>query len=67
MQPLVGVFADSSTARWGRRRPYMLGGAAVVALCLGVLGWAAELVGLLVRDDDDAVSAGAACAGGERG
>ena len=51
MQPLVGVFADSSTSKYGRRRPYMLGGALVVVLSLGALGWAAELVGLVIAEE----------------
>ena len=51
MQPLVGVLADNSTSKRGRRRPFMLGGALVVAACLGTLGWAAELVGLVIIDE----------------
>ena len=50
VQPIVGVFADNSTSKWGRRRPFLLGGAVVVVLCLVTLGWAAELVGLVVQD-----------------
>ncbi|KAF2452324.1 hypothetical protein BDY21DRAFT_294897 [Lineolata rhizophorae] len=50
MQPVVGVIADRSTSRWGRRRPFMVGGAVVVAACLLVLGWTKELVGLFVSE-----------------
>ena len=52
MAPLVGVFADNSTSRWGRRRPYMLLGVVLSVLSLGVLGWARELVGLVLRDEE---------------
>ena len=50
MQPVVGVLADSSKSKWGRRRPFMMGGALIVALCLLVLGWTAEIVGLFVSE-----------------
>lgn len=50
MQPVVGVLADNSKSKWGRRRPFMIGGALVVALCLLVLGWTAEIVGLFVSE-----------------
>lgn len=48
MQPVVGIVADRSTSPYGRRRPFMLGGAAVVAAALLVLGWTAEIVALLL-------------------
>lgn len=50
MQPVVGVLADSSRSRWGRRRPFMIGGALIVGLCLVVLGWTAEIVGCFVTE-----------------
>lgn len=50
MQPLVGVIADRSTSKWGRRRPFMVAGSLVVALCLFVLGWTKEIVSLFVSD-----------------
>ncbi|KAJ6597805.1 major facilitator superfamily domain-containing protein [Mycena vulgaris] len=46
IQPLIGVLADSSTSRWGRRRPYMLGGC---ALCVGsmlLLGYTREFAAI---------------------
>ena len=52
MQPVVGVLADNSKSKWGRRRPFMVGGALIVAACLIVLGWTAELVGIFVSDED---------------
>lgn len=56
MQPIVGAIADRSTSRWGRRRPFMIGGSVVVAVCLMVLGWTAEIVELFCRDEDRARS-----------
>ena len=44
MQPIVGVIADESRSKWGRRRPFMAGGSILVALCLLVLGWTKEIV-----------------------
>lgn len=44
MAPLVGALADKSKSRWGRRRPFMVGGSVVVAMCLLTLGWAKEIV-----------------------
>lgn len=52
MQPVVGVLADNSKSKWGRRRPFMVGGALVVAFCLIILGWTSELVGIFVSDTD---------------
>ena len=57
MQPVVGVVSDRSRSRWGRRRPFMVGGVVVVAACLLVLRWTRELVGVLRLDDDAARSA----------
>ncbi|KAL1958910.1 hypothetical protein VTO42DRAFT_3463 [Malbranchea cinnamomea] len=50
MQPLVGIITDRSTSKWGRRRPFMVGGSILVALCLLVLGWTSEFVGLFMSD-----------------
>ncbi|KAJ5769336.1 hypothetical protein N7520_003895 [Penicillium odoratum] len=54
IQPLIGVIADRSRSKWGRRRPFMVIGSFVVALCLIVLGWTAEIVGLFVTDPEKA-------------
>lgn len=48
MAPLVGALADKSKSRWGRRRPFMVGGSVVVAMCLLTLGWAKEIVQSLI-------------------
>ncbi|KAK0761019.1 hypothetical protein N5P37_005961 [Trichoderma harzianum] len=45
VQPIVGVVADESTSRWGRRRPLMMVGAVIVSACLLVLGFTREIVG----------------------
>ncbi|KAJ6178869.1 hypothetical protein N7519_009330 [Penicillium mononematosum] len=54
IQPLIGVIADRSRSKWGRRRPFMIFGSLVVAFCLFVLGWTAEIVGLFVKDPEKA-------------
>ena len=51
MQPVVGVLADSSKSKWGRRRPFMIGGSLIVGACLVVLGWTAEIVGIFVTEE----------------
>lgn len=50
MQPIVGVITDRSRSKWGRRRPFMIGGSIVVAACLLVLGWTSEIVGMYVQE-----------------
>ncbi|OQE29401.1 hypothetical protein PENSTE_c002G04707 [Penicillium steckii] len=54
IQPLIGVIADRSRSKWGRRRPFMIFGSIVVAFCLIVLGWTAEIVGMFVKDPEKA-------------
>lgn len=50
MQPIVGVISDRSKSRFGRRRPYMVGGTVLVALFLLLLGWTKEVVKFFVTD-----------------
>lgn len=52
MQPIVGVIADNSRSKWGRRRPFMIGGSIIVGLCLLVLGWTAEIVGMFIENEE---------------
>ena len=52
IQPLIGVIADRSRSKYGRRRPFMIFGSLVVALCLILLGWTSEIVGMFVKDAD---------------
>lgn len=51
MQPVVGILADRSTSKFGRRRPVMIGGTILVSMCLMVLGWTREIVALFVSDE----------------
>ncbi|KII91533.1 hypothetical protein PLICRDRAFT_156689 [Plicaturopsis crispa FD-325 SS-3] len=46
VQPLIGVLADKSTSRFGRRRPYMLGGCIVCAAAVLLLGFTREFASL---------------------
>ncbi|KAL9093313.1 MAG: hypothetical protein Q9165_004054 [Trypethelium subeluteriae] len=50
VQPIVGILADKSRSRWGRRRPFMVGGAAIVCVCLFILGWTTEIVEFFTPD-----------------
>lgn len=50
MQPIVGVIADRSKSRWGRRRPFMLCGMVLVSLFLLLLGWTKEFVQLFLTE-----------------
>ncbi|KAF5026549.1 hypothetical protein F66182_1338 [Fusarium sp. NRRL 66182] len=54
VQPVVGVIADESKSRWGRRRPLMVIGSVVVAISLLVLGFTREIVGFVVSDEEAA-------------
>ncbi|KAI8632102.1 hypothetical protein F5Y19DRAFT_423304 [Xylariaceae sp. FL1651] len=54
VQPIVGTIADKSTSRWGRRRPFIVIGAVISALCLLVLGFTEEVVGFFVADERSA-------------
>ncbi|CZS94544.1 related to sucrose transporter SUT1D [Rhynchosporium agropyri] len=52
MQPIVGVIADQSTSKYGRRRPFMVVGSFLVAASLMVLGWTKEIVAYFVEEGD---------------
>jgi solute carrier family 45 protein 1/2/4 len=45
VQPLIGIFADRSKSRWGRRRPFMMAGIALCGFAMMLLGWAKEIGG----------------------
>ena len=47
VQPVIGTISDSTTLRWGRRRPYIFGGAILVAVFLCILAWSTEIVSWL--------------------
>lgn len=53
VQPIVGALADSSRSKWGRRRPYILAGSAIVAGGLITLGWTKDLVSVIMATDTD--------------
>ena len=55
IQPLIGVIADRSRSKYGRRRPFMIAGSLIVALCLLLLGWTSEIVNLIVKDADKVI------------
>jgi hypothetical protein len=49
MQPIVGVISDGCKSKWGRRRPFLLGGSIVVVLSLLAIGWTRELTWFFTR------------------
>jgi MFS family permease len=46
--PLFGRFSDRTMSRWGRRRPWMVGGAVVFAACLFVIAIATNVPTLII-------------------
>ncbi len=54
VQPIIGVVADQSTSKWGRRRPIIAIGSVVVACSLIALGFTKEIVASLVSDPQTA-------------
>ena len=44
-QPYVGIKSDRSQNRWGRRRPYLVGGTVATVISLMMLAWARSIVG----------------------
>jgi len=52
MQPIVGIMADKSTSKWGRRRPVMVGGTVIVSICLLILGWTKEIIAAFVGEGE---------------
>ncbi|KAF8754079.1 MFS general substrate transporter [Rhizoctonia solani] len=55
---LSGALADSSTSRWGRRRPFMLGGSVLCILSLMMLSYAKEISAWITGEDNHASSLG---------
>lgn len=54
VQPLIGVLADSSTSRFGRRRPYMLFGGVVCGLAMLLLGFTKDVSSWFLDRDSKA-------------
>ncbi|PNS15503.1 proteinral alpha-glucoside permease [Sphaceloma murrayae] len=52
MQPIVGIMADKSKSKYGRRRPVMVVGSVLVGFCLILLGWTGEIIGAFVQDKE---------------
>ncbi|OIW33529.1 general alpha-glucoside permease [Coniochaeta ligniaria NRRL 30616] len=48
VQPYVGMLSDNCRVRWGKRKPFMLGGAAATICSLLFLAWTKEIVGGLL-------------------
>ncbi|KAF5024279.1 hypothetical protein F66182_3647 [Fusarium sp. NRRL 66182] len=45
VQPYVGMLSDNCRLPWGKRKPFMVGGAIATILSLLFLAWAKEIVG----------------------
>ncbi|KAI0481167.1 major facilitator superfamily domain-containing protein [Xylariaceae sp. FL0804] len=45
VQPYVGMLSDNCRVSWGKRKPFMLGGAAATTLSLLFLAWIREILG----------------------
>ncbi|MFS7952851.1 putative sucrose/H+ symporter, plant, MFS transporter superfamily [Helianthus anomalus] len=43
VQPVVGYYSDRCTSRFGRRRPFIAGGAMLVAIAVFLIGYAADI------------------------
>jgi solute carrier family 45 protein 1/2/4 len=54
VQPIIGVVADESTSKWGRRRPIIAVGSVIVACSLLALGFTKEIVASFVADPHSA-------------
>jgi solute carrier family 45 protein 1/2/4 len=44
VQPYVGIKSDRCQIKWGRRRPFILGGALATIFSIMVLAWTREIV-----------------------
>ncbi len=45
VQPYVGMLSDNCRVPWGRRKPFVLGGAAATSFAYMFLAWIREIVG----------------------
>lgn len=46
--PLAGALSDRTTSRWGRRRPWLVGGALVGAMAIGLIPFQTSVVALTI-------------------
>lgn len=44
VQPYIGMKSDNCRVPWGKRKPFMLGGAAAAAFAFLALAWTREIV-----------------------
>ncbi|KAF2118625.1 major facilitator superfamily domain-containing protein [Lophiotrema nucula] len=51
VQPLVGLWSDSCALTYGRRRPFLIGGAACSILCMLGLAWVTDIAKFLEVDE----------------
>ncbi|CAK5281837.1 unnamed protein product [Mycena citricolor] len=56
VQPLVGAYADTSTSRFGRRRPYILVGCLLCVVGMLLLGYTRGVAGLFTTSGSSAHS-----------
>ncbi|KAK3362094.1 major facilitator superfamily domain-containing protein [Lasiosphaeria ovina] len=54
VQPIIGVIADESKSKWGRRRPFIAVGSIIVACSMVALGFTKEIVVTFVADKQHA-------------
>ncbi|PYH90571.1 MFS general substrate transporter [Aspergillus ellipticus CBS 707.79] len=60
VQPYIGLRSDNCRISWGRRKPFMVFGGALLVVCLLALAWVREIVGIILGFFGiDAQSAGA--------
>lgn len=45
VQPYVGMLSDNCRIRWGKRKPFMIGGTLATIASLMILAWTKEIVG----------------------
>lgn len=56
VQPVVGVMSDSCKSSLGRRRPFIIGGCALTATAVLLLGFSSNLAAVVFEDGGTAVS-----------
>ncbi|TEB23029.1 MFS general substrate transporter [Coprinellus micaceus] len=54
MQPLIGILADNSTSRFGRRRPYMILGSILCMVAMLLLGYTRPVASIFTSRGSDA-------------